>query len=36
MAEWAVSKDAEWAGLAMYIALIVYMIVHTLRAKKEE
>ena len=36
MADWAVSKDAEWLGLVMYIALIVYMTWHTMRAKKEE
>ncbi len=33
---WASSNAAEWTGLAMYIALAVYMIWHTLQAKKEE
>ena len=35
-AAWAGSKNAEWLGLAMYVAIIVYVIVHTMRAKKEE
>ncbi len=33
---WAASNGAEWTGLAMYIALIVYFAAHTLRAKKDE
>ncbi len=36
MTEWASSNAAEWLGLAMYIAIIVYMILHTMKAKKEE
>ncbi len=32
---WASSNAAEWTGLAMYIALAVYMILHTMQAKKE-
>jgi putative OPT family oligopeptide transporter len=36
MADWAESNSAEWLGLAMYIALIIYMAWHTLKAKKEE
>ncbi len=32
---WAASNSAEWLGLLMYIVLIVYMIWHTMRAKKE-
>ena len=33
---WASSNAAEWVGLVMYLVLIGYFIVHTLRAKKEE
>ncbi len=36
LTEWASSNAAEWLGLAMYIAIIAYMIIHTLKAKKEE
>ena len=36
MKEWASSNGAEWAGLAMYIVIIIYFTIHTLRAKKEE
>ena len=36
MNEWAASNGAEWAGLAMYIIIIIYFTIHTLRAKKEE
>ena len=36
MTSWAESKGAEWLGLAMYIVLMVYFVLHTLRAKKEE
>ncbi len=36
LADWASSNAAEWTGLAMYIALAVYMTWHTMRAKKEE
>ena len=36
LTDWAATKDAEWLGLAMYIALAVYMTWHTMRAKKEE
>ena len=36
MNEWAASNGAEWAGLAMYIVIIIYFTIHTLRAKKEE
>lgn len=35
-AEWAESNAAGLLGLVMYIALIVYMTVHTMGAKKEE
>lgn len=33
---WASSNAAEWAGLAMYVAIICYFAWHTMRAKKEE
>ena len=33
--EWAESNAAGALGLLVYIALIVYMALHTLRAKKE-
>ena len=36
LSEWASSNAAEWVGLVMYLVLIGYFIVHTLRAKKEE
>ncbi|WP_300723394.1 oligopeptide transporter, OPT family [uncultured Alistipes sp.] len=36
LSEWASSNAAEWIGLVMYLVLIGYFIVHTLRAKKEE
>ncbi|MBP3481947.1 MAG: oligopeptide transporter, OPT family [Alistipes sp.] len=36
MADWAASNAAEWTALAVYIALIAYFTVHTLKAKKEE
>ena len=35
-ADWAASSAAEWTALAMYIAIMVYFTVHTLKAKKEE
>lgn len=35
-AAWAESDAAGLLGLVMYIALIAYMTIHTLRAKKEE
>ncbi len=35
LADWASSNAAEWTGLAMYVALAVYMTWHTMRAKKE-
>ena len=34
-AQWAASSAAEWTALAMYIAIMVYFTVHTLKAKKE-
>ena len=34
-AQWAESSAAEWTALAMYIAIMVYFTVHTLKAKKE-
>lgn len=34
--EWFASSGAEWTAVVVYLALIVYMICHTLRAKKEE
>ncbi len=36
MEEWAATNAAEWTGLAMYLAIIVYFGWHTLLAKKEE
>ena len=36
MTDWAESNSAEWLGLVMYIALIIYMAWHTLKVKKEE
>ena len=35
-ADWAASSAAEWTALAMYIAIMVYFTVHTMKAKKEE
>ncbi len=35
LTEWAQSNAAEWVGLAMYIALAVYMTWHTMQAKKK-
>ncbi|MBQ9137320.1 MAG: oligopeptide transporter, OPT family [Alistipes sp.] len=35
-ADWAVSSAAEWTALVMYIAIMVYFTVHTMKAKKEE
>ena len=36
LSSWAASKGAEWTGLAMYIAIIVYFAWHSLKAKKED
>ena len=36
LAEWAASNAAEWLGLVMYIAIIVYFGWHSLKAKAEE
>ena len=36
MADWAASSSAEYLALAMYIAIIVYFTIHTMKAKKEE
>ena len=36
MSAWTSSNEAMWLGLVMYVALIIYMICHTLRAKKDE
>lgn len=33
---WAASNAAEWVGLAMYIALVGYFALHTLKAKSEK
>ncbi|MDE5707433.1 MAG: OPT/YSL family transporter, partial [Alistipes sp.] len=33
---WHGSNAATWLALAMYIAIIVYFILHSLRAKREE
>ena len=35
LSQWAASNAAEWTGLAMYVAIIVYFAAHTLKAKKE-
>ena len=35
MTGWAESKGAEWLGLGMYIVLMVYFVLHTMRARKE-
>ena len=34
--DWAASSAAEWTALVMYIAIMVYFTIHTLKAKKEE
>ena len=36
LGEWAASNGAEWLGLAMYVVLIGYMTLHTMRAKSEQ
>ena len=36
LAGWAASNAAEWIGLAMYIALVGYFALHTLKAKSEK
>ena len=36
LAEWCASNGASWLALVMYIGIIVYFAMHTLRAKKEE
>ncbi len=36
LSAWKNSNGAEWTGLVMYLVLIGYMTLHTLRAKKEE
>ena len=36
MTEWAASSGADYLALAMYILLIIYFTVHTMKAKKEE
>ena len=36
LAGWAASNAAEWVGLAMYIALVGYFALHTLKAKSEK
>ncbi|MDE5579284.1 MAG: oligopeptide transporter, OPT family [Alistipes sp.] len=36
LAGWAASNAAEWVGLAMYIALVAYFALHTLKAKSEK
>ena len=35
-ADWAASNAAEWVALVMYIAIMTYFTVHTMKAKKEE
>ena len=35
-ADWAASNAAEWLALVMYIAIMIYFTVHTMKAKKEE
>ena len=35
-ADWAASNAAQWVALVMYIAIMVYFTVHTMKAKKEE
>lgn len=36
MGAWTQSNGAMWLGLVMYLVLIIYMIAHTLMAKKDE
>ncbi len=36
LTEWSASNGASWLALVMYLAIIAYFILHTLRAKKEE
>lgn len=36
LAEWAASSTAEWVALAMYVALIAYFAIHTLKMKSEK
>ena len=36
LTQWNSSNAASWVGLGMYLALIIYFAVHSLRAKKEE
>ena len=36
LTQWNSSTAASWVGLGMYLALIIYFAVHSLRAKKEE
>lgn len=36
MADWAASGSAEYLALTMYVAIIAYFTIHTLKAKKEE
>ncbi len=36
LADWAASNAAEWVGLAMYMALIAYFAIHTMKAKMEK
>lgn len=36
MTRWAESNAAEWVGLAAYAALIIYFILHTMQARKED
>ncbi len=33
---WNASKGAEWLAVGVYVALITYFILHTLKAKREE
>ncbi|WP_418450589.1 OPT family oligopeptide transporter [Alistipes sp.] len=32
---WAAGRGAQWLGLGMYVAIIAYFIIHTMRARKE-
>ncbi len=32
---WATGRGAQWLGLGMYVGLIAYFIIHTMRARKE-
>ncbi len=34
--DWAASNSAQWTALVMYIAIMIYFTVHTMKAKKEE